>query len=222
MFAKKLPLLLKVCGLREPENAAAVAALAPDFIGFIFQPASPRYAPARLSGAAARALPGGPARVGVFVDARSETILATALDYGLDYAQLHGHETPADCAALQAEGLRVIKAVAVGETLDVQALQPYVPHVDFFLFDTLGRAAGGNGTVFDWQLLRGYHLPVRYLLAGGIGPTHAAALAQLTLPGLAGVDVNSGFETSPGLKNVAVIAGFQQLLRAAEQPQKSA
>lgn len=216
MSNKANPLLLKVCGLREPGNTAAVASLEPDFIGLIFYPTSPRYAPALLSAAAARELPGGPARVGVFVDANLEGILATAIDYGLDYAQLHGHETPADCAALQAVGLRVIKAIAVGEELDFKALQPFVPHVDFFLFDTLGRAAGGNGTVFDWQLLRGYNLPVRYLLAGGIGPAHAAELAQLTLPGLAGIDVNSGFETSPGLKDVAAIARFKKVFRAAE------
>ena len=209
MPLKKPPLLLKVCGLREPANVAAVARLEPDFLGFIFAPASPRYAPARLSGAAARALPGGPARVGVFVDARLEYVLATALDYGLDYAQLHGHETPADCAALQAAGLKVIKAVAVGPALDFKRLQPFVPHVDFFLFDAQGPAAGGNGTVFDWQLLQGYNLPVRYLLAGGIGPAHAAALAQLALPGLAGFDVNSGFETSPGVKDAAALAKFQ-------------
>ena len=213
MFAKKRPLLLKVCGLREPDNAAAVARLAPDFIGFIFHPASSRFAPALLSGAAARALPGAAARVGVFVDADPAAILATAAAYGLDFGQLHGHETPADCAALQAGGLRVIKAVAVGEELDLSLLRPFVPHVDYFLFDTAGPAPGGNGRVFDWQLLRSYNLPVPYLLAGGIGPEHAAGLAEIDLPGLAGLDVNSRFETSPGCKDVAALVAFQAALR---------
>lgn len=181
-------------------------------MGFIFYPASSRYAPTELSGAAARALPGGPARVGVFVDAALETMLTTATDYGLDFVQLHGRETPADCAALQAAGLRVIKAVTVGEKLNLSTLRPFVPHVNYFLFDTLGQAPGGNGTVFNWQLLRHYNLPIRYLLAGGIGPEHAAELAQLQLPGLAGIDVNSRFEISPGFKDVNALANFQTVL----------
>lgn len=204
--------MLKVCGLRDPANATAVANLEPDFMGFIFYPASSRYAPTELSGAAARALPGGPARVGVFVDAALETMLTTATDYGLDFVQLHGRETPADCAALQAAGLRVIKAVTVGEKLNLSTLRPFVPHVNYFLFDTLGQAPGGNGTVFNWQLLRHYNLPIRYLLAGGIGPEHAAELAQLQLPGLAGIDVNSRFEISPGFKDVNALANFQTVL----------
>ena len=214
MSVKKPKLLLKVCGLREPDNAVAVAKLEPDFIGFIFHPASSRYAPTELSGAAARALPGGPARVGVFVDANLETILTVATNYGLDFIQLHGHETPADCAALQAAGLRVIKAVAVGEELIMSTLRPFVPHVNYFLFDTLGQAPGGNGTVFNWQILQHYDLPIRYLLAGGIGPEHTIELARLQLPGLAGIDVNSRFEISPGYKNVSALMDFQIALNA--------
>lgn len=214
MSAKPPKLLLKVCGLREPGNAAAVAKLEPDFIGFIFYPGSSRYAPTELSGAAVRALPGGPARVGVFVDAPLNIMLATATDYGLDYVQLHGHETPADCEALRAAGLRVIKAVAVGQDLKLSSLCTFVPHINYFLFDTLGQAPGGNGTVFNWQLLQQYDLPVRYLLAGGIGPEHAIELAQLQLPGLAGIDVNSRFEISPGYKNLAALAAFQNALNA--------
>lgn len=214
MLVKAPKLLLKVCGLREPDNAAAVARLEPDFVGFIFHPASLRYAPPSLSGTAARALPGGPARVGVFVDGEVETILAVATDYGLDFAQLHGHETPADCAALRAAGLGVIKAFSVSKMLDFKNLHHFVPHVSFFLFDTAGPAPGGNGTAFDWQLLRDYNLPIRYLLAGGIGPEHAAELAGLQLPGLAGIDVNSRFETKPGFKDVKALSDFQIALNA--------
>ena len=205
-------LLLKVCGLREPANAAAVARLRPDFIGFVFHRASVRYAPSALSGAAARALPGGPARVGVFVDETPATMQATATAYELDFVQLHGHETPAICAEMQAAGLRVIKAFSVDESLDIKVLESFVPHVNYFLFDTKGQAPGGNGVAFDWQILRAYDLPVPYLLAGGIGPEHAAELARLRLPGLAGVDVNSRFEVRPGCKDVAALGAFQQAL----------
>ncbi len=212
MSVRKPTLLLKVCGLREPANAAAVAGLSPDFIGFIFHAASSRYAPTELSGATARALPGGPARVGVFVDADLQTMHTIATEYGLDFVQLHGHETPADCAALQAAGLQVIKAIAIGEKLNLSTLRLFVPHVNYFLFDTLGHAPGGNGIVFDWQILRHYDLPIRYLLAGGIGPEHAAELVQLELPGLAGIDVNSRFEIGPGFKDIKALADFQAAL----------
>ncbi|WP_310395816.1 phosphoribosylanthranilate isomerase, partial [Hymenobacter sp.] len=130
-------------------------------------------------------------------------ILATAERFGLGAVQLHGHETPAQCEELSEAGLLVLKAFSVGQAVDFAALLPYVPHCDFFLFDTKGAAPGGNGAIFDWQLLSGYHLPVPYFLAGGLGLEHAAELAALRLPGLVGVDLNSAFETAPGVKDAA-------------------
>jgi phosphoribosylanthranilate isomerase len=205
--------LLKVCGLRDAANLAAVAALHPDFMGFIFHAASPRYAGV-LAPAAVQALPLSIRRVGVFVDETTTNILALAQSFGLHVVQLHGHETPAQCTALRAGGLQVIKAFEVGETLDIEPLKPYATCCDYFLFDTQGPAPGGNGRAFDWQLLRTYDLPVPYLLAGGIGPAHAAELARLRLPGLAGFDLNSRFETAPGLKDAASL----QLFFAAQRP----
>lgn len=194
-------LLVKVCGMRDAAALTAVAALAPDFLGFIFAPQSPRYVGAALAPELVRALPPDSWKVGVFVNETTENILATAARFGLGAVQLHGQETPAQCEALSDAGLLVIKAFSVGKALQFDALLPYVPHCDFFLFDTKGAAPGGNGAVFDWSLLAGYNLPVPYFLAGGLGPEHAAELAALRLPGLAGVDLNSGFETAPGVKD---------------------
>ena len=131
---------------------------------------------------------------------------AIAKRFGLAAVQLHGQETSAQCEELNEAGLLVMKAFSVGQVVDFAALLPYVPYCDFFLFDTKGAAPGGNGAIFDWNLLSGYNLPVPYFLAGGLGLEHAAELAVLRLPGLVGVDLNSGFETAPGVKDAGRLA----------------
>ncbi|MBC8085510.1 MAG: phosphoribosylanthranilate isomerase [Hymenobacter sp.] len=204
---------IKVCGMREPASLAAVAALRPDFLGFIFYPQSSRYVGARLSRAELAALPAGIRKVGVFVDELVEHILARVVEFGLDLAQLHGAETPAECAAVQAAGVPVSKAFAVDETFDFARLQPYVGSVTYFLFDTKGNQPGGNGTAFDWNLLTAYDLPVPYFLAGGLGPEHAATLRNLRLPGLFALDLNSRFETAPGVKDPVALRRLFDSLR---------
>ncbi len=209
-------LLVKVCGMRDAAALAGVVALGPDFLGFIFAPKSPRFMGEALASELVRALPPTILKVGVFVNETTENILATAHQFGLAAVQLHGHETPAQCEELNEAGLLVMKAFSVGEAVDFAALLPFVPYCDFFLFDTKGAAPGGNGAIFDWNLLKDYNLPVPYFLAGGLKLEHAAELAALRLPGLAGVDLNSGFETAPGVKNAARIGEMLQALRAVE------
>ena len=206
-------LLVKVCGMRDAAALAAVAALAPDFLGFIFAPRSPRFVGAALAPELVRALPPTIWKVGVFVNETTENILATAHRFGLAAVQLHGQETPAQCEELNEAGLLVMKAFSVGQAVDFTALLPYVPHCDFFLFDTKGAAPGGNGAIFDWNLLSAYNLPVPYFLAGGLGLEHAADLAVLRLPGLVGVDLNSGFETAPGVKDAGRVAEMMAALK---------
>ncbi|WP_240635613.1 phosphoribosylanthranilate isomerase [Hymenobacter rigui] len=205
---------LKICGMADADSLRAVAALRPDFLGFIFYPQSKRYVGERLPAAAVRALPAAIRKVGVFVDDDAATVLARVREYDLQLAQLHGHETPETCAAVRAGGVPVVKAFAVGEGFDFAQLQPYVDCVDYFLFDTAGPQPGGNGTAFDWTLLQDYNLPVPYFLAGGIGPEHAAALRNLRLPGLFALDLNSRFETAPGTKDAGRLEAFFQELKA--------
>ncbi|MBO2007739.1 phosphoribosylanthranilate isomerase [Hymenobacter negativus] len=207
--------LVKVCGMRDAAALAEVAALEPDFLGFIFAPKSPRYVGDSLAPALVQALPPAIWKVGVFVNETTENILATAERFGLAAAQLHGQESPAQCEELGEAGLLVMKAFSVGRTLDVAALLPYVPYCDFFLFDTPGAAPGGNGTVFDWSVLAGYSLPVPYFLAGGLGLEHAPALKALRLPGLVGFDVNSRFETAPGVKDANRVGEMLAALKSA-------
>ncbi|UYZ60664.1 phosphoribosylanthranilate isomerase [Hymenobacter latericus] len=205
--------LVKVCGLKYPDNVAQVAAQEVDMLGFIFAPKSPRYALDTLDAAQMRSLP--VTKVGVFVNERTAVIRRIALHFGLNAVQLHGHETPAECAELAAAGLAVIKAFGVGELFDFGQLEAYVPHCNMFVFDTAGPAAGGNGVAFNWELLRRYNLPTPYLLAGGLGPDNAAEAGALTLPGLAGFDLNSKLEQAPGLKNIALLRETLAQLRPA-------
>ncbi|MFD2787992.1 phosphoribosylanthranilate isomerase [Hymenobacter rubripertinctus] len=213
-------LRLKVCGMKYADNIAEVAALEPDFMGFIFHSASSRFVGETLDARLLQSLPPGLRKVGVFVDESNEFILRQLGRYGLDAAQLHGHETPAQCAELRAAGVMVIKVFGMDADFSLDQLTPYAPYCAFFLFDTKGPQPGGNGTTFNWELLRDYILPVPYLLAGGLDLRHAPALRHLTLPGLYGLDLNSRFETAPALKDAARLSQMFRLLRA--QPTSAA
>lgn len=196
-------LLIKVCGMKQPDNIARVAALGPDLMGFIFYEKSPRYA-GHLDPAVVRGLPAGIKKVGVFVNASSETILAKAAAYGLDYVQLHGDESPEFAGRLQSEGLKVIKVFRIAQSPPPD-MADFAESAELFLFDTDTKAYGGSGKQFDWELLRQNEIPRPYLLSGGIGSEDAGKVAQIDLPGMIGIDVNSRFETEPGQKNIELL-----------------
>ncbi|GAA4380153.1 phosphoribosylanthranilate isomerase [Hymenobacter koreensis] len=195
--------LVKVCGMKYPENIAQVVALGPDMLGFIFAPKSPRYAADTLDAAQMRGLK--VPKVGVFVNEKPAVIRRHALHFGLDAVQLHGQESAAVCAELAEADLSVIKAFGIGQAFDPRHLDAYAPHCSFFVFDTAGPAAGGNGFAFNWSLLQAYDLPVPYLLAGGLGTDNVTQLKELQLPSLAGFDFNSKLEQAPGLKASALV-----------------
>jgi len=210
---------VKICGMREAANILAVADFNPDFLGFIFYEKSARYAGEVLNTEVLRSLPAAISKIGVFVDAPLAELLATTALYSLDYAQLHGHETPAYCQAVRAQGLRVIKAFAVDADFDFDTLAAYAPYCDLFLFDTKGKQPGGNGYAFDWQLLHRYHGSTPFLLSGGLGPANVDEVLRFQHPQLVGYDVNSLLETAPGHKDVEATARL--LTRLHEQPANS-
>ncbi len=205
---------LKVCGNKH--NPLEVAAEGPDLLGFIFWEGSARNLEAELPDG----LPEEPGRVGVFVNAEPEFILATCRRYGLTHIQFHGNESPAYCCALRdrlaaAPDIRpqqLIKAFAVGSGFDFEALEPYRACCDFFLFDSRGPLPGGNGTVFDWTLLEAYPFDTPYFLSGGIAPDSVDALSDFLGQPVArychALDINSKFETEPGRKDTAKLRKF--------------
>jgi phosphoribosylanthranilate isomerase len=209
---------IKVCGMREASSLATVAALQPDFLGFIFYPKSSRYVGQEVSTTSLENLPPSIKRVGVFVNETTANIRQRVLEFKLNAVQLHGDETPEQCQELRAPGLLIIKAFALGSEFDFKTLLPYVPHCDYFLFDTKGEQPGGNGLTFDWQLLRDYSLPTPYFLAGGLDLAHVKTLRNLQLPGLFAVDLNSRFEVGPGEKDPIRLQQMFQQLRGATSP----
>jgi phosphoribosylanthranilate isomerase len=209
---------VKICGMREATNLGEITGLAPAFVGFIFYAKSSRYVADALDTALLRSLPPQVRKVGVFVDADLPEVLATTTRYGLDYVQLHGHETPTYCQAAHAHGLRIIKAFSVGDSFDFSTLAAYAPYCELFLFDTKGAQPGGNGTAFDWSILADYQGPIPFLLSGGLGLNNVAELRQFQHPQLVGYDFNSQLETAPALKDVAATRQLLTQLHAQPTP----
>ena len=150
-------------------------------------------------------------RVGVFVDEDPEQVKRLADDYGLDYIQLHGHETPEVISYLRTPALphpRIIKAFNISTAEDLLQTQSYEGLVDYFLFDAKGKSVGGNGEKFNWDVLDAYHGNTPFLLSGGIGPDDAERVNAFHHPKCIGIDLNSRFELAPGLKDVAKLKEF--------------
>ena len=199
--------LTKVCGMRDAENIRAVEALGINLMGFIFWPRSSRYVsepPAYL--------PTACRRVGVFVDATIDDVRQHMADYSLDYIQLHGQESPEYIEALRSvcgdSIATIIKAFNIATAADLAQTKPYEGLADLFLFDTRGKAVGGNGTKFDWTVLTDYNGTTPFILSGGIGPDDAEQLRAFHHPKCTGIDLNSRFELAPGLKDITALQKF--------------
>jgi phosphoribosylanthranilate isomerase len=199
--------LIKICGMKFPSNILAVAALHPDFMGFIFYPKSPRFAE-HLDIATLNALPKSIKKIGVFVNENLENILTIATKYDLDGVQLHGTELVEMCKELRKAGFIVIKAFPIAEAYNFKVTKAYEGACDYFLFDTKTDAYGGSGLKFNWGMLNEYIGETPFLLSGGIAADDAEAILKIEHPKFAGIDLNSKFEVKPGEKNVELLRGF--------------
>jgi len=191
---------IKVCGLRDAENIKAVAALGPDYIGLIRYERSPRYA-SNLVDAGLESLPETILKTGVFVNESAENVAQLISKYNLNAIQLHGNES-ADFAAAFKNKVVVLKAFGLDENFDFNCLENYVGSVDFFLFDTKTAAHGGSGEAFNWSTLDEYKLNVPFFLSGGLSLENLHEIKNIKHPQFYGVDLNSRFETSPGMKDI--------------------
>lgn len=162
-----------------------------------------------------------PARVGVFVDEMPQTIVTHVYNYALDYVQLHGQESRTMIENLKrtlipdiAPDIRIIKALSISSAEDMARYKEYEGAVDLFLFDTKCASVGGSGEQFDWSVLDAYDGNTPFLLSGGIGPDDAERVRQISHPQFLGIDLNSRFETAPGVKDVALLRQFIERVRA--------
>jgi phosphoribosylanthranilate isomerase len=207
-----LSVAVKICGLSEPSGVAAAIAGGADFLGFVFYGPSPRNVAAARVAELCRAVPAGITRVGLFVDADDATIAAVLAVAPLDMLQLHGGESPSRVAAVRSRfALPVMKALAIADAADVAAADPYLDVADRLLFDARpprrpDALPGGNGLVFDWRLIAGRSWRLPWTLSGGLTASNVAEGVRLT--GARAVDVSSGVESAPGVKDTAKIAAF--------------
>jgi phosphoribosylanthranilate isomerase len=210
---------IKVCGITNIDEALALSKAGVNYVGFIFYPASKRYALHALSLDQIKSvqLP-GVLKVGVFVNEPLEKVIATATEAGLDMVQLHGDETPNYCKEM-ANHYPVIKAFRISETDDVAyKISEYLEDIDYLLFDTASSVYGGSGISFDWKKLANATGQKPYFLSGGIGPDDVSKITSFVESDAAGnciaLDVNSKFETAPGQKNIQLLQSFFPTIKA--------
>ncbi len=201
-------LKVKVCGLNDPANTEKIAATLPDFMGFIFYPLSKRYVGDKPPDSLFSAVPDGILKTGVFVNSRPGEVIEKMNFYNLDILQLHGEETPEYCRSLKKEGLTIIRAIAISSSFSFKTAQQYMEVCDYFLFDTKTPGKGGSGIRFDWNIIDKYSLPKQFFLSGGIGPDDAFLIKKIDNDKLFAVDINSRFESRPGIKECNKVKDF--------------
>lgn len=199
---------LKVCGMRDHDNITAVSLYAPDYMGFIFYSKSPRFVGQdfRLP----ENFPDNITPVGVFVNEELEVMIKAASQLHTRVLQLHGNESVEMCAQLKDSGYTVVKVFSVDEAMDFSTVKPYEQVVDYFLFDTKGKYYGGNAKTFSWEILNRYDQQVPFFLSGGLSPENIEGISMLKGMNLYAIDINSGAEVSPGVKDVAKIKLIQE------------
>lgn len=202
---------VKICGLRDAAHLRAAAEAGAAYIGLVFFPKSPRHVSIDAARALALEAPFGMAKVALMVNPTDAELDAVLAEVPLDMIQLHGGETPERVAEVRARaGLPVMKAVGVAEAADLARLPAYEAVADQILVDAKAPKGadlpGGNGLSFDWRLIAGREWAKPWMLAGGLTPDNVAEAIRLT--GAAQVDVSSGVETAPGVKDAALIRAF--------------
>ncbi|RWA61346.1 phosphoribosylanthranilate isomerase [Mesorhizobium sp. M4B.F.Ca.ET.190.01.1.1] len=209
---------IKICGLKTDAAMAAALAGGASHVGFIFFAKSPRYIEPADAGRLREAARGKALAVAVTVDASDAFLDEIVARVQPDMLQLHGSETPGRVAEVKARyGLPVMKALSISETADLERIKPFVGIADRFLFDAKppkgSELPGGNGVAFDWHILAGLDAGVDYMLSGGLNAVNIGdALRSANPPG---IDISSGVESAPGVKDPALIEQFFRAVRAA-------
>lgn len=199
---------IKVCGITRAEDALKATDLGADAVGFVFHRPSPRYIEPAAAAAIIDKLPGFVTTVGVFVDLEQDEVRRIAGEAHLDRVQLCGSESPEYCSSL---GLRWIKGFRLKTREDLELLASYGSGLDFLLDSYVTGVPGGTGQRFNWEWAKEAGRYGRIILAGGLDPDNVAQAIRTAMP--AGVDVSSGIEKSPGIKDRAKMAAFVEAVR---------
>jgi len=202
---------IKVCGMRDLKNIQSLSTLPITHIGFIFHSKSQRFVQEKLD--LKQIDLQTIKKTGVFVNATVEEINAKIMEYDLQAVQLHGAESPAFCQALKGNSVEIIKAFGIDNEFVWTDLLPYEEVVDYFLFDTKTSTHGGSGKSFNWEVLTNYSLDKPYFLSGGLSIDNIERTKELHDERLYGLDLNSKFESKPGIKNIKLIEQALNLLK---------
>jgi len=207
--------------MRDAENISELVKLKPDYIGFIFYDKSKRF----VTSFPEVEIPSEIKKVGVFVNEFIDEVIEILEKNNLDAVQLHGNESPEYCEKLrnchlersrkiesESSEIELFKAFSVDDNFDFSKTEPYQKLCNYLLFDTKGKDYGGNGVKFNWQVLNNYKGETPFLLSGGISKVDVTEIKKMSHKAFAGVDINSGFEIEPALKNIANIKEFKQNL----------
>jgi phosphoribosylanthranilate isomerase len=216
-----MSLLVKICGLSTRETLDVALAAGADMVGFVFFPPSPRHLPLETARELGKRVRGRAMKVALTVDADDETLADIVSALRPDILQLHGRESVVRIAELKQKfGLEVMKALAVETAADLDGLRDYAAACDRILFDarapTHATRPGGLGAVFDWNVLKGIDLGLPFMVSGGLHADNIAEAIRVTRAG--GVDVSSGVERAPGIKDPEMIERFVRAVRALKEP----
>ncbi len=206
---------IKVCGITDMKQLQQLDGLDIEFAGLIFYPESPRYVGDKLSKKEVKKADFDLRKVGVFVNPELIDVLDAIDEYGLDVVQLHGDESAEMCDDLSSE-VEVIKAFRITGDEEIDELvAPYDAVCDYYLFDTGGlkESFGGTGQQFDWNILSKAKIEKPFFLSGGIGVEDLARVKVFKHPDLFGVDVNSKFESAPGIKDMSKILQLKMAMK---------
>jgi len=204
-------LLIKICGLTNPENIEEVVKLKPQYLGFILYEHSPRFVNLLTAGGLVKIIPDTIQKVAVLVNEPAENAVRIAKSGVFDLIQLHGNESSDYCNMLSAY-IKIIKAFSIVDSLP-ENLADYQDACSMFLFDTAGEKAGGTGKKFNHSILKDYSLETDYIISGGISAGDSEYIRSIRTDKMAGADLNSRFEIKPGIKDINLLKSFIDKIR---------
>ena len=214
-------MIIKVCGMREPDNIRELLELKPDYVGFIFYAHSKRFV-GELHADAMASIFSSTKKTGVFVNETMDTMADKVMQYDLDVVQMHGDESAEFCRSFRKflrnvqteKHVEIIKAFGISEGFDFGILASYEDFVDYFLFDTKTTEHGGSGVCFDWSILENYHGKKSYILSGGLSPDNIHGINEIKDARFYGIDLNSKFEINAGVKDIDKLRSVFEIIRS--------
>lgn len=200
---------IKICGMKKISNILDIITLRPNYIGFIFYNSSIRFVGNNFIIPKLKKCK----KVGVFVNANENYVFYKSIIHQLDFVQLHGNESPSYCYNLMKKGIKIIKAFRIHNSFNFNEIRCFKNLCNYVLFDSYTNNYGGSGTKFNWNKINEYNIEIPFFISGGIAIDDIQDILAITHPKLFGIDINSKFELTPGIKDVNKVNKFIKNIR---------